>query len=162
MTTSDAIAALVAPVLEAGGASLYDVEVTGATVRVLVDGASMEVLERVSPDVSAVLDETDDMPERWFLEVSSPGLERPLRRPEHFQGAIGTKVKVKTRGSVEGDRRIEGELAEADAADTPNGGIVVAGRRVAYGEIEKARTVFEWPGQDKPGSAKSTKQRSKP
>lgn len=149
MSTSDDIAALVAPILAADGASLYDVEVTGTTVRVLVEASGLDALERVSPSVSAALDDTDFLPERWFLEVSSPGLERPLRRPDHFQGAVGTKVAVKIKSDVGGDRRVEGELTEAD-----DEGITVAGRRLAYGDIDKARTVFEWSGAPKPGSPK--------
>lgn len=143
MATGDGIAAVVEPVLTAQGLRLYDVELTGATVRVLIDGVTLEDLERVSPLVSSALDQhfeaSGEMAGRWYLEVSSPGLERPLRRPEHFRSAVGTKVKVKTRPGVEGDRRLEGALDLAD-----DEGIVVGGRRLAYGELEQARTVFEW------------------
>lgn len=152
MSTSDAVAALVEPVLAAEGRALYDVEHTGATIRVMVEGAALDELERLSPKVAAVLDEADVMPGQWYLEVSSPGLERPLRRPAHFRGALGTTVRVKTRPGVEGDRRVEGELTAAD-----DEGIEVAGRRLAYADIERARTVFEWGGAPKPGA----KQRSK-
>ncbi|MGD9797696.1 MAG: ribosome maturation factor RimP [Acidimicrobiia bacterium] len=149
MIASERIAELVAPVLSEAGQSLYDVEVAGSTVRVLVEGAGLGDLERVSPSVSAVLDEAIPDDERWYLEVSSPGLERPLRRPRHFLGAVGSLVKVKTKRSAEGDRRIEGVLEEAD-----DEGVAVGGRRLRYDEIERARTVFEWgavPGADEPG-----------
>jgi len=140
VTTAERIAELVTPVLGAAGHTLYDVELTGATVRILVDGASLDALERVSREVSDLLDGHDDlMPARWYLEVSSPGLERPLRRPDHFRGAVGTQVKIKTTADVEGERRIDGVIEAAD-----DGGITVAGRRLAYGQIERARTVFEW------------------
>jgi ribosome maturation factor RimP len=144
VTTSERIAAVVAPVVASQGHQLYDVELAGATVRVLVEGATLETLEQVSPLVSSALDEhfeanEDEMPGRWYLEVSSPGLERALRRPEHYRAAVGAKVKVKTKARVEGDRRIEGELSAAD-----DQGIDVAGRRLAYDDIEQARTVFEW------------------
>src|SRR5207302_14708 len=91
--------------------------------------------------VSAALDtaDPDPIPGRYVLEVSSPGIERPLRTPDHFRRFIGSTVAVRTRPDVEGGRRVEGVLD--DASDT---GIVVAGRPLAYDEIERARTVFAW------------------
>lgn len=154
MGTSERIAELVEPILLERGHELYDVEVTGATLRVLVDhqgGIALDDLEAVSRAISDALDEADPMPDRFYLEVSSPGLERPLRRPGHFRSAVGSAVKIKTQPSVEGDRRVDGTLRAAD--DT---GITVetgAGpRRLGYGDIERARTVFAWGGQPKPGS----------
>ena len=145
MTTTEHIAELVAPVLADSGHSLYDVELAGATVRVLIDGASLEDLQRLSPLISEALDDDALMPARWYLEVSSPGLERALRRPDHFAAAIGSHVKVKTTSATEGERRIDGVLESADEQ-----GITVAGRTLAYGEIERARTVFEWGASPKP------------
>jgi ribosome maturation factor RimP len=106
---------------------------------VLVEGASLEALEQISRSASLVLEDIGGEDERWYLEVSSPGLERPLRAPRHFVGAIGSLVKVKTTPTTQGDRRIEGVLDEADDA-----GVVIAGRRLLYDEIDRARTVFEW------------------
>lgn len=138
MIASVRIAELVEPVLSETGHTLYDVEVAGATVRVLVEGADLDDLEQISRTTSTLLDDLVEE-ERWYLEVSTPGLERALRTPRHYAGAVGTLVKVKTVPGTEGDRRIEGILDEAD--DT---GVVVAGRRLGYDEIEQARTVFEW------------------
>jgi ribosome maturation factor RimP len=133
------IAELVAPVLSESGHSLYDIEVAGPIVRLLVEGASLDELEHISRAASLLLDDIAAEDERWYLEVSSPGLERPLREPRHFSGAVGSLVKVKTKPTADGDRRIEGVLEEADDL-----GVVVAGRRLRYDEIERARTVFEW------------------
>ena len=158
MATTDRVAALVEPVIEARGAELYDVELAGATLRVLVDqpgagGIALDVLEDISRDVSDALDENDPMPDqRWYLEVSSPGLERPLRTPRHFQAAVGSSIKVKTHGRVDGDRRIEGVLEDADLD-----GFTVDGRRLTYDQVERARTVFEWGGQPKPGKQQQKK-----
>lgn len=156
MGTSERIAELVEPILLERGHELYDVEMTGATVRVLVDrqgGVALDDLEQISREVSAAIDDADPMPDRFYLEVSSPGLERPLRRPGHFASAVGTKVKIKTNPSVEGDRRIDGVLSAAD-----DSGIIVdtesGPHRLAYDEIERARTVFEWGGNPKPGTTK--------
>lgn len=154
MTTTDAadrVAALVEPLLDAAGLELYDVVLAGATLRVLVAGpGDLEVLARLTREISALLDEEDPIEDRYTLEVSSPGLERTLRTPKHFAGAIGEKVKVKTTASAEGDRRADGVLSSAD-----DDGIVVttdAGeRRLSYAAIDRARTVFEW-GSEKPVS----------
>jgi ribosome maturation factor RimP len=158
MGTSERIAELVEPILLDRGHELYDVELTGATVRVLVDragGVALDDLEQVSREISAVLDDADPMPDRFYLEVSSPGLERPLRRPDHFQAAVGSKVKVKTNPTVEGDRRVDGTLVAAD-----DGGFTVetdaGARTLGYDDVERARTVFEWGGQPKPNSKNST------
>jgi ribosome maturation factor RimP len=139
MIPSERIAELVGPVLSESGHTLYDVEVAGATVRVLVEGASLEDLEQISRSASTLLDEVIADDERWYLEVSSPGLERPLRQPRHYEGAVGSLVKIKTAPGLEGDRRVEGVLESADAS-----GISIAGRHLGYEQIERARTVFEW------------------
>lgn len=151
MTTSDRIAEAVQPILTKGGHELYDVELTGATVRVLVDkegGVTLADLEHLSREISNVVDM-----DGYELEVSSPGLERPLRRPGHFTRAIGTAVKIKTKPDVDGERRVDATISGADAD-----GVTVetsAGpRRIAYGDIERARTVFEWGPAPKPGSKK--------
>ena len=156
MGTSERIAALVEPILHDRGHELYDVELTGATVRVLVDrdgGVALDDLETLSREISGALDEADPMPDRFYLEVSSPGLERPLRQPRHYRSAVGTKVKIKTTPSTEGDRRLDGVLTDVD-----DDGFTVltdtGARRLAYDEVEKARTVFEWGGSPKPGSTR--------
>jgi ribosome maturation factor RimP len=158
MATSERIAELVEPILHDRGHELYDVELAGATVRVLVDrqgGVALDDLEQLSREISTALDDADPMPDRFYLEVSSPGLERPLRRPDHFQTAVGSKVKVKTHPSVEGDRRVDGTLVAAD-----DDGFTVetdAGTRtLGYDDVERARTVFEWGGAPKPGTNKSS------
>jgi ribosome maturation factor RimP len=99
-----------------------------------------------------------------MLEVSSPGLERNLRTPAHHRWALGKQVRIKTVAGLEGDRRVEGTLAEAD-----EGGVTIAlpgaggaTRRLAYADIERARTVFEWgpgpkPGAKQPEGAKKAK-----
>ena len=156
MGTSDRIAALVEPILHERGAELYDVELAGATVRVLVDregGVALDELEVLSKQISSALDDDDPMPDRFYLEVSSPGLERPLRRPPHYRGAVGSTVKIKTTPATEGDRRVDGVLTDVD-----DDGFTVltdtGARRVSYGEVEKARTVFEWGPAPKPGSTR--------
>ena len=154
MTTDVAtrVSELVEPLLEARGAQLYDVVLGGATLQVLVAGAAdLDALADITRDISAVLDDADPMPDHYTLEVSSPGLERTLRVPAHYTGAIGERIKVKTNPSTEGDRRIDGVLTAAD----DEGFVVDTGteqRRLSYGDVERARTVFEWGPPPKPVS----------
>ena len=86
---------------------------------------------------------------RYTLEVSSPGIERPLRTPSHFRRAVGTQVSLRTMPGVEGERRLTGRL---DGADDDS--IELAGRRIPYAAIERARTVFEWGSGAKPPPTK--------
>ncbi|HVF75125.1 MAG TPA: ribosome maturation factor RimP [Acidimicrobiales bacterium] len=143
----------VAPLLADRGFELFDVEFTGGVLRVSVDrpgGIDLEGVAEATRHVSDLLDEEDLVPgQRYTLEVSSPGVERPLRTPDHFRRYLGTTVAVKTKPAVEGERRIQGTLEAAD-----DDGITVAGRTLAYGEIDRARTVFEWGPAPKPTTKK--------
>ena len=118
MTTSDQrIVAVVAPLLDELGVELVDLEHAGGVVRIVADrdgGIDLATLGRVNRAVSAALDEADPIPGRYTLEVSSPGLERPLRRPEHFMRALGSEVKVKMTPEHDGERRLAGTLVAAD------------------------------------------------
>ena len=143
---------VVEPLLTAEGFELVDIERHGPVLRVTVDhpdGVDLEAVTTATRLVSDVLDRTDLIGDRTTLEVSSPGIERSLRTPEHFRRFVGTQVTVKTRPGTEGERRVDGVL---DSADTE--GVVVAGRRLAYDDIERARTVFVWPTGTKRTQAK--------
>lgn len=159
MGTAERVHQLIEPLLAAEGTEVVDVEHTGGILRVTLDrpgGIDTDALSRASVTISDLLDEHDPLPgSRYVLEVSSPGIERPLRRPEHYQRSVGEMVTVKTNPDVEGERRIQGTLDEAD-----DDGIIVAGRRLAYGDIESARTVFEWGRSEKPGKKNSSKRKA--
>ena len=149
-STADAehLRALIEPALAAQGLELFDLQVGGGILRVLIDregGVDLATVTSATHELNRVLDESDPFPGRYTLEVSSPGIERPLRTPEHFQRAVGEIVKVRTHPEAEGERRVQGELVEAG----PDAVLIdVAGedapRRLTYGEIERARTVFDW------------------
>ena len=142
-TVSDRVRHVVEPGLTAQGLEVVDVEHTGATLRVTVDrpgGIDLDTVSDASRRVSDILDRHDVVPGRYTLEVSSPGIERSLRTPEHFGRFVGSPVTVKTRPGAAGERRVDGVLESAD-----DDGIVVAGRRLAYADVERARTRFEWP-----------------
>lgn len=150
MDPASRVRVLVEPVLEADGVELVDAVFAGGVLQLFVDrpgGIDLEAISEVGTTVSRLLDEHDPVPGTYTLEVSSPGLERPLRRPEHFRRFVGTTVAVKTKPGVDGERRARGVLEEAD-----DEGVVVGGRRLLYGEIERAHTVFEWGPPPKPGA----------
>jgi len=86
----------------------------------------------------------------YTLEVSSPGLERKLRRPAHYAKSIGRLVSVKTIGEVDGATSHKGTVV----ATTDDGFVVEAGgsqRTIRFDDVAKARTVFEWRPSPKPG-----------
>jgi ribosome maturation factor RimP len=147
----ETIAHAIEPVLATLGLELFDVQFTGSgrarTVRVIVDrdgGVDLDAItataERIQPELEAL----DDLGS-FALEVSSPGLERPLHRPEHFRRAVGETVSVKVRDAAGETRRVRGALRAADER-----GISIDDERVDYDEIIQARTVFEWGAAPKP------------
>jgi ribosome maturation factor RimP len=147
------------PLVSSNDLVLHDVEITKGLVRVTVwraAGVSVEDLAEANRIISAYLDDHDPMDVRYTLEVSSPGVERRLRRPAHFQAAVGETVKIKTIEATAAvpDRRLEGELLEATSD-----GIVVANGDAAvtlhYDEIDRARTVYEWGATAKPSPSRS-------
>jgi len=159
MTTAvERVAELVAPIVADFGLELYDLEHAGGVLKVTVDregGVDLDAIAAVTRNVSRELDHADPIPGRYTLEVTSPGLERPLRTPDHFTRAIGAKVNVRTLPGVEGDRRVTGVLT---AADTDGFVVQPEGepeRRLRYDDIERARTVFEWVRGEKPGYTKT-------
>jgi ribosome maturation factor RimP len=158
VSVTERVHALVEPLLAAHDVEVVDVEQLGATLRVTVDrpgGIDLDAVSEATLVVSDALDRHDPLPGRYTLEVSSPGLERPLRTPAHFQRFVGSDVAVKTRPEIEGDRRVEGTLESAD-----DDGFVVAGRRLSYDDVEKARTVFVWEPAER-GKAKDSKGKTK-
>ncbi len=143
------LADALSPVLEARGLDLVDVELHGAQLTVFVDregGIGLDELGEATRDVSAALDDIDPLPGRYTLSVSSPGLERRLRTPAHFARALGEKVTVRIDSGTAEVRRVTGTLESADETGcTLTGPEVPDGEmRIAYDQIERARTVFEW------------------
>lgn len=157
MDTIERVRVLVLPVISEQGAELYDLEFAGGVLRVTVDrpgGVDLEVIGSLTRAISRLIDEHDPIAGAFTLEVTSPGLERPLRTVEHYVRAVGETVNVKTRAGVEGDRRFTGVIESADA----DGVTIVPGdggepRRLSIDQIEKARTVFDWGPAPKPGKA---------
>lgn len=136
---------LIAPVVAASGARVYDVSFAGNTLQIAVDadgGAGMDLIHSLTRQLSVLLDAHDPVPGSYTLEVTSPGLERPLRRPDHYRWSVGRDVSLKVR-TPEGTERLRGVLHDAD----DDAAVVIiddAERRVAYRDITSAKTVFDW------------------
>jgi len=156
------------PVVARLGLELVDVEVVGQgrarTLRVTVDregGVDLDAITSATQAVSPELDQLDPFGGTYTLEVSSPGVERPLRRPAEFRRFVGTPISVKTTELVGDQRRWRGALVAADddgidlRPDEPGDGETV---RISYDAIATARTVFEWGPAPKPGGPRPARQ----
>lgn len=162
---------LIAPIVSDLHLDLYDLEFRGGTLRVTVDrteafeGAlDLEAIALVSRLIGRELDHDDAMAGHYLLEVSSPGLERPLRTPAHFQKSVGQQVAVRLRDidSAEGEpRRVQGVLVAADdrGATVRADDAAQTERLIPYDRIDRARTVFEWGPAPKPGKAPANRKK---
>jgi ribosome maturation factor RimP len=152
----DELQQAVAPVVESLGLELVDLELRPGLLRVVVDregGVDLESVSEATRQLSGLLDRHDLMPgSRYTLEVSSPGLERPLRTPEQFGRAVGEQVMVRTQPDSGLERRVQGILVAADdqALTVSAEGLPEGGLRIAYTDVERARTVFEWGPAERP------------
>ena len=162
MSVSERVRAVVEPVVAAQGLELFDLEQAGPVLRVTVDragGVDMEAISATTRALSRALDEHDPIAGQYTLEVSSPGLERPLRTPAHWAWAVGRQVSVKTVPDHPAGRRFAGTVAEADADSVTLVLDEPVGERLTLrlDDIEKARTTFEWGPAPKPGGPKGPK-----
>ena len=117
----DALVKLLEPAIERLGYELVDIELKlggrDGMLRVYLDkadGIDIEDCETVSHQVSAILDVEDPLSGHYTLEVSSPGLDRTLTKPAHFERFMGEDVRVKLRFPLEGRRNFKGALKSAD------------------------------------------------
>jgi len=136
----------IAKIIEANGAALYDIETVTefdeTIYRILITktgGVTLDLCATISNELSPFLDVHPPMSGQYRLEVSSPGIERKLTKPVHFQNAVGEKVKVK----VPGHERVKGVLKSADETlftlETKHGM-----ETFSYNEIGTAKTYFDW------------------
>ena len=121
---TELVSALAAPLVEAAGCSLWDVEYVREAgqwfLRVYIDregGVSINDCEAVSRPLSDALDEADPIEGSYVLEVSSAGADRPLKKPEHFAAFLGTEVEVRLYRAMDGRKDHVGVLAGYDNGD---------------------------------------------
>ena len=156
--------ALVRPVIEQAGFEFVELASTREqgrkVLRVVVDrpgGVDLDALSQLSATVSRHLDQEGYEDGPYGLEVSSPGIERPLKRPEHFARSVGEQVKVKTTAPMAGSRTHTGTLVSADedaiVIATADGDEGSGDLRVPYADIVSARTVVDWDAELKRSNA---------
>ena len=168
------VRAAIEPVLTAHGVELVDLlwttERTGWTLRVTIDrapsggrpgGVSLDDCADVSRDVSTVLDVDDRIQHHYSLEVSSPGLDRPLRTAADFERFRGKSAKVKLKTPApDGQRVLRGPLEEA-----PEGvvAVLVDGRRIEtpLTNVAEACLVFELDTKPKRPVSKGKSEKAK-
>ncbi|MGH7819636.1 MAG: ribosome maturation factor RimP [Candidatus Binatia bacterium] len=154
METRRKLVELAEPILAERGLDLVDLEFRreahGQVLRLLVDregGIDLDSLSHVSRELSAHLDVADVVEGTYTLEVSSPGINRPLRKPEHFVRYLGKKVRVRTLEPLDGQRNFVGGLRTVTA-----GGITLeaAGGEVtiAFSNVDRANYEHDFSAND--------------
>ena len=115
--TEQAVLMLAEPIAEKMGCFIYDVEYKKEGqeryLRVFADkdgGITLDECEAISRELSKALDESDPIPQNYFLEVSSPGIERKLTRPKHFEMYIGSLVDIGLYKAIDNTKTLCGEL----------------------------------------------------
>lgn len=138
---TDVVAELAQPIVEQAGCSLWDVEYVKEAgewfLRVYIDregGVDINACEAVSRPLSDALDEADPIAGSYTFEVSSAGLDRPLKKPEHFTQCMGREVDVKFYRPVDGRKERTGVLEGYE-----NGDVTVDGVRYPKQDIAQVR-----------------------
>jgi ribosome maturation factor RimP len=154
MALSQTIERIITPTVEGMGYELVRLTVSGGhrkTLQVMAerkDGLNMSLDDctLLSRAVSAVLDVEDPIEGAYSLEVSSPGIDRPLTRPKDYDRFAGFEAKLETRAPIEGRKRFKGKLLGLDGSEgeAQNVKIEVEGAALALPleEIEKAKLVL--------------------
>ncbi len=148
------VTALLEPTVNEMGYDLWDVEYVkeGARyyLRITIDsenGIGIEDCEAVHRAIDPILDEADPIENSYYLEVSSPGIERVLRKPEHFELMVGAEILCKLFRPMEGSKSLQGEL-QAVSDDQSAILLLPKGKQepvvVPLSEIAKANVVFEF------------------
>jgi ribosome maturation factor RimP len=158
------VTTMIAPLIRDLQLDLYDVELRGGTLRIAVDtppgspsGIDIDTLALVTRMISRDFDHDDPMPGHYTLEVTSPGLERTLRTPNHFERAVGKTVAIRLRDTAGTDRRVQGTLVAAEESGiTVRNDDDLSERTIPYAQIDRAKTVFVWGPAPKPGKQPRT------
>jgi len=172
-STIDKVTRMVAPLVTDLKLDLYDVEFRGSVLRITIDtppgsegGVTLESIALLTRMISRDFDHDDPMPGSYTLEVTSPGLERTLRTPAHYQREIGKTVAFRLRDvGVGNDRRVQGTLIAA----TDTEAVIrldddaLTERTIPFTQVDRAKTVFVWGAAPKPGKpAPGAKKKQKP
>jgi len=164
---TEQIAALIEPAIKSLGCQLWGLQLVASkrpVLRIFIDteqGAGIEDCERVSRQVSRILDVEDPFHDQYVLEVSTPGLDRPLFTLEQYARYIGAKVALKLRVPFDGQRNFTGVLQRVEGDEV----VLVTGEEEIFfpiDSIEKANVIpqFDEPG-NKPGKSKGSTKSNK-
>lgn len=146
------ITEMIEPIVVGDGFELVHVELVGQrrnmTLRLYIDkpgGVTIDDCAQVSQHVSVVLDVEDPIPNRYILEVCSPGLERRLYKKADYERFAGREAKIHTHEQIEGRRTFQGELLGI-SGDTVTIREHRLGKdvRIPYQQIRNAHLVFAW------------------
>ena len=151
---SDRLQEIITPILWTLGLELVDVVCLGqgprSVIRVLIDkpgGVTITDCEQAHKALGPALDVADPFPHAYTLEVSSPGLDRPLKRLQDYQRVIGKRINVKLRQPLEGQWKVTGEVVQADERDVvlnvSSGASVPQTVRLEFEKIVEARLVVK-------------------
>jgi ribosome maturation factor RimP len=162
---------LVEPIASDLQLDVYDIEQRGGTMRVTLDtppgsdrSVDLDQLALATRLISREFDHEDPIPGKYTLEVTSPGVERTLRTPAHFQREVGKTINVRLANVDAEQRRIQGVLVSADDRSatirTDEGDGEIVERTLDLDDIDRARTVFEWGPQPKPGGKGAKKSKA--
>jgi ribosome maturation factor RimP len=149
---TETLTTLLTPAVQGAGYELVDLqwkhEQGGWVLRVMIDkpvgSIGHDDCERVSREVSALLDVHDVIKPHYSLEVSSPGLDRPLRTPQHFARFIGQKARVRLQHGLDGRRNFAGTIVDV-GADTVTLDVDGAPFTLPLSDLEKANLEFQFP-----------------
>lgn len=141
---------MVAPAIEEMGFDVVRIMTIGQqrpTVQIMIerkDGENLVVDDcaAVSRVVSAILDEKDPIEGEYSLEVSSPGLDRPLTKPEHFARFVGYEAKIETDEAVDGRKRFKGTIKALDAGDVIRFVMDEKEHDIPFSAVAKAKLVL--------------------
>lgn len=150
-TLKERLRELILPIMDAMGYELQDVELLGKggrfLLRVIIDkdgGVTLNDCEKASREIGAMLDVEDPIPSSYVLEVSSPGLDRPLRNPGDFNKYVGNMARVITYEPIENQTFFVGKIIEARETDVvlllPKERIIA----IPYSNISRARLEIEF------------------
>ena len=137
---------LVKPIIENLGYKVYDViyqkEGKDNYLRIFIDsnkGIDLNDCEKVNDSVNDILDEKDYIKAQYYLEISSPGLERNIRRDEQFLDNINKKIEVHLYNSINNNKTVSGILTEYNDSN-----IIIDNTKIEKSNIASAKTIYNW------------------
>ena len=151
MKVTELVASFAQPIVEAHGCSLWDVEYvregSERFLRLYIEkesGVDITDCEAISRAVDPLLDEADPIENSYKVEVTSPGVERPLTRPDHFEACIGDEIEVRLYAPLNGEKTLRGILTATEEKEFSLSRANEETITIAKSAAAKVSTVFNW------------------